>query len=238
MAQATLLRYLAPRTSADAGPPQDGCLLPQTLKEDDEIQDVKLSNINHQRTGVSAVTQRESYNSTSTPSTQQHAEYKDASGLCIARVESAHLIAIKKLTSTTLPMRYTDKFFQDVIVDSQAADLARVALCDGKPVGWIRCCLEQVSPSDPYQAQIYIQALCLLAPHRQRGLATQLLQVVTEADVILRYGITSIYAHVWESNEDALEWYQHRGFKQVLLVDQYYRRLRPGGAWVLRKDLG
>jgi len=42
---------------------------------------------------------------------------------------------------------------------------------------------------------------------------------------------------VWENNEDALDWYSKRGFKRVLLLERYYRRLKPGGAWIVRKEL-
>ena len=170
------------------------------------------------------------------------AQLMPLNGARIARVEIDHIDAVKQLTSTTLPMRYPDKFFKEVIMEQEVGDLARVALFEEKPIGWIRCRLETCgTPKKPtYDSppcQIYIQALCLLAPYRQRGLASQMLQEVIRPNV-QKYGATSIYAHVWENNENALEWYERRGFTRVLLVDQYYKRLRPSGAWIVRKDLG
>ncbi|KAL9629947.1 MAG: hypothetical protein Q9164_006649, partial [Protoblastenia rupestris] len=51
--------------------------------------------------------------------------------------------------------------------------------------------------------------------------------------------ITSVYAHVWEANEDALSWYLNRGFSvDGGIIQGYYRRLRPGGARVLRRGIG
>jgi N-alpha-acetyltransferase 50 len=162
-------------------------------------------------------------------------------GACIARVQASHVDAIKQLTSSTLPMRYPDRFYREVLAHEDVGDVSRVALFEGRPVGWIRCRLEAPSPLGPatvsFGCQIYVQALCILAPYRQRGLAGLLLDSIVQRQVVSKYGCSSIYAHVWENNEDALRWYETRGFRRVLLVEQYYRRLRPGGAWILRKEI-
>lgn len=45
-----------------------------------------------------------------------------------------------------------------------------------------------------------------------------------------------IYAHVWEANEEALEWYLKRGFEVGgEVVEGYYRKLRPSGARVVMR---
>lgn len=155
----------------------------------------------------------------------------------ISRVSADHLESLKRLTSSILPVNYPDKFFNAILLEPEAADFSRTALYSNKPVGWIRCRLEPGSPESNTK-QIYIQALCILAPYRERGLATHLLKSVLEPTLLRRYNIGSVYAHVWESNDDALEWYRRKGFKQILLVGQYYRRLTPAGAWIVRKDLG
>jgi len=31
-------------------------------------------------------------------------------------------------------------------------------------------------------------------------------------------------------------WYKKRGFKEVRLEQNYYRRLRPSGAWLLQRE--
>ena len=46
-----------------------------------------------------------------------------------------------------------------------------------------------------------------------------------------------IYVHVWERNLDALVWYVNRGFSKEEKVEGYYRRLKPGGAWMMRREL-
>jgi N-alpha-acetyltransferase 50 len=155
-------------------------------------------------------------------------------------INASHLSALKQLTRSTLPIRYPDKFFDETITDQTSAALSRVVVYGEKPVGWIRCRLEPapVHPSSSPRNQIYIQALCVLAPYRDCGFATHLLARVLALETINTYNVAFIYAHVWEKNEDALVWYEKRHFSRTILVDQYYRRLQPSGAWVLRMDLG
>ncbi|ETN40244.1 uncharacterized protein HMPREF1541_04520 [Cyphellophora europaea CBS 101466] len=154
----------------------------------------------------------------------------------ISRVVAEHLEPLKRLTSTILPVRYPDKFYNAVLLETEVSDLTRVVLYHDKPVGWIRCRLESPSPESAVK-QIYIQALCILAPYRERGLASHLLKSILEPRILRQYHVNSIYAHVWESNEDALDWYKRRGFKQIMLVGQYYKRLNPSGAWIVRRDI-
>ena len=91
-----------------------------------------------------------------------------------------------------------------------------------------------------YEYQLYIQTLATLSPHRRLSLASQLLHslILTALGAHPRKRITSIYAHVWEANEDALKWYLNRGFSiEGSKIEGYYRRLRPGGAWLLRRRI-
>lgn len=121
-------------------------------------------------------------------------------------------------------------------------------------VGGIQCRIEQLpfhpsqptssTTSDPLtetRTYCYIQTLALLSPYRSRGIAAALLEVIvtTLCREQCYAGTTSVYAHVWEENEEALQWYVKRGFrvsKEVL--KGYYRRLKPDGARVVWRDLG
>jgi len=50
--------------------------------------------------------------------------------------------------------------------------------------------------------------------------------------------IESLYAHVWTENEEALNWYTKRGFaKEGMMLNGYYRKLKPDTAWVLRRNI-
>ncbi|KAJ9603262.1 hypothetical protein H2200_012040 [Cladophialophora chaetospira] len=162
----------------------------------------------------------------------------------ISPVLESHLQAIRRLTATTLPVRYSDAFFKTTVTDPMAQQLSRVVLYETEPVGWIRCRLEPCSLDSPLSSktnpplsQIYIQALALLSPYRSLGLATILLNAVLFSVETLAEDPICIYAHVWEKNDDALEWYAKRGFKRVMLVERYYTRLRPSGAWLVRREL-
>ena len=88
----------------------------------------------------------------------------------------------------------------------------------------------------PGEAQnLYILTLALLAPYRGLGIATALLSVLLALALSHHPSIQSVYAHVWEANTDALEWYVRRGFAVESLVAAYYRRLKPAGARVVRR---
>ena len=134
-------------------------------------------------------------------------------------------------------------FFTEVAHDTMPAELSRVAIFNSKPIGWIRCRLDpgsdNLSNSDIKQSRnrIYIQALCLVAPHRGQGIASMLLDSISQSNILDRYDVNTIDAHVWENNEDALGWYERRNFKRILMIEGYYRKLKPGGAWLVRKEL-
>jgi N-alpha-acetyltransferase 50 len=152
-------------------------------------------------------------------------------------VLEAHLPEIRRLTSTTLPVRYGETFFTTAVTDPVAHQISRVAVYESEPVGWIRCRLEPCTSNSPAPVQIYIQALALLSPYRKLGLAAAMLHHILSGVGMLEERPVCVYAHVWEKNEDALDWYAKRGFKRVMLVERYYVKLRPSGAWIVRKEL-
>ena len=121
-------------------------------------------------------------------------------------------------------------------------------------VGGIQCRIEQL-PCHPSQSTssdnpsklagvksyCYIQTLALLSTYRSKGIAAALLEVIirTLCTEHCYAGTTSIYAHVWEEHQEALEWYIRRGFQvQEGVLKGYYRRLKPDGARVVWRDIG
>ncbi|KAI9809257.1 MAG: hypothetical protein M1825_002548 [Sarcosagium campestre] len=112
-----------------------------------------------------------------------------------------------------------------------------------KVIGGVRCRLEpstDASPSvlvthpAPVKRVLYVQTLVVLAPYRSLGVGAALLDAVVCA-AVERYGVSVVSAHVWEKNEDALAWYKRRGFEVGAWQGEYYHRLRPRGAWEVRK---
>ncbi|KAJ5860138.1 uncharacterized protein N7529_007448 [Penicillium soppii] len=130
-----------------------------------------------------------------------------------------------------------------------------------KVIGGIRCRLERIplpedSSQEPQtqsnrdQTNLYIQTLHLLSPYRGNGVAASLLNSLLFASppdrkkesyrvsgLVKHYNIRSVTAHVHEANEEGLEWYTARGFRIDGHVDEYYRRLKPTGAKIVRMDL-
>lgn len=130
-----------------------------------------------------------------------------------------------------------------------------------KVIGGIRCRLERLAPtladhqgSHQEPTNLYIQTLHLLSPYRGSGIAASLLHSLLFnsssnsklsasdpphkyqlSDLVKHYNIRSVTAHVHETNEDGLEWYIARGFEvQDGIVENYYRRLKPSGAKIVK----
>lgn len=162
----------------------------------------------------------------------------------IQPITPAILPSYRRLITLLLPIRYPDKFFKASVADTSCASLARVAIWDdksivGRVVGGIQCRLEDVPSPSPGERQLYIQTIAVLSPFRQLGLATHLLNSIISTIIEHHHGVSSIYAHVWEANTEALEWYERRGFAvEEGVVQDYYRRLKPAGAKVVRRRIG
>jgi ribosomal protein S18 acetylase RimI-like enzyme len=236
MPQATLLSYLTTQQPISAPSSMSGEALSKSSSAEVAGSHASSTEVTTVHAGFGIVDKvRDQLSTDERPITIPH--FPNAQ---IVHISKSHLPSIQRLTSTTLPVRYGDNFFQSTITDETAAQLSRVALYSSEPIGWIRCCLEPCVPetaSQPQLQQIYVQALALLAPYRGIGLASVLLDTIVNSSIAHAHNTVCIYAHVWEKNEAALDWYAKRGFKRVLLLERYYRRLKPAGAWIVRKEL-
>ena len=119
-------------------------------------------------------------------------------------------------------------------------DLKRLATV----VAGIQCRLEPLPASfadTRVEQQCYIQTLALLSPYRSKGIAIALLNSIIK--VLLTHpqydSVRSLYAHVWEANVEALEWYRRRGFTvEEGVIEGYYRKLKPNTAKIVRRRIG
>lgn len=159
----------------------------------------------------------------------------------------------RRLITVLLPIRYPDKFFGDSVANTTESALARVALwrdvstsstaissdlAGGKVVGGIQCRLEDQAWDFSDARQLYIQTIAVLSPFRRCGIATSLLDTIIKTMIEHYEKVTHIYAHVWEANSEAMEWYRHRGFTiEEGVIEGYYRRLTPSGAKVVRRRI-
>ena len=160
----------------------------------------------------------------------------------LAAVSHRDLPAARRLTCALLPVRYPDSFFTGAIDDPIVSQLSRVVRINDVVIGWIRCRLDaeqrrvsQNTTTEDYS--VYIQALCIQPAHQGQGHGSALLKDVCQSANRSDYAAKKITAHVWEHNVDAITWYARRGFKRIVLIDSYYRKLRPAGAWIMQKDL-
>ena len=153
------------------------------------------------------------------------------------------LPAFKRILGLTLPVAYPPVFFAESM-EEPFHSITLMALWHPAPrgdaaaptpekprlVGAIRC---RILPA----ANLYISTISLLAPYRSHGIATHLLQTVA-TKAVDQHAVRCVTAHVWEANEEGLEWYKKRGFEIIGKEDVYYHKLKPPGAVLVRKWIG
>ncbi|KAF2850972.1 acyl-CoA N-acyltransferase [Plenodomus tracheiphilus IPT5] len=153
-----------------------------------------------------------------------------------------HLPAYKQLNALTLPIPYPESFYKETMTEPHLG-VTLVALWHASPtwgsisssekpqlVGAIRC---RILPD----SQLYISTIGILAPYRSHGIAMHLLQTIVKKAVDL-HQVRCVTAHVWEANEEGLEWYKKRNFETLGKEEGYYRKLRPHGAFLVKKWIG
>lgn len=161
--------------------------------------------------------------------------------------------SFKKLNSLLLPIPYPESFYKEILAEEVDRSITLMALwhdspsdigkAKGRLVGAIRCRLFAKPPGNSATKarvegpMLYLSTLVLLSPYRGHGIAAHMLDNLIRSAVD-DYEITSVGAHVWEANEEGLEWYRKRGFKEVNREAGYYRRLNPQGAMVMLRDVG
>ncbi|CAN6674494.1 N-alpha-acetyltransferase Nat5p [Trichomonascus vanleenenianus] len=134
-----------------------------------------------------------------------------------------NLGVLKRINSVVLPTSYSETWYKDSLT---VGELAKLAFYKELPVGAIRCALETPS-SENEPTKIYIMTLAVLGPYRQHGIGSTLLNHVI--DQAKQKFIHEVYVHVWVENEDAIAWYEKRGFAKGDVVKGYYQKMQPAG---------
>lgn len=93
--------------------------------------------------------------------------------------------------------------------------------------------------NDAQQSSLYILTLGVLAPYRERGIGTQLLEHVLKFVQTSPHckNVIDIYLHLQEGNDDALRFYKSHGFEVTEKLPNYYRRIEPADCVVVRKPI-
>ncbi|TFK68664.1 acyl-CoA N-acyltransferase [Pluteus cervinus] len=142
-----------------------------------------------------------------------------------------NLGTVRKLNSVLFPIRYSEKFYNDVLL-SEVEEFCKLVYYNDVPVGTICCRLEKKEN----RANLYLMTMGILAPYRSRGLGSQTLEaVLTAAAASAKPKIDKIYLHVQVSNDGAKRFYEKHGFNEVEIYKDYYKKIEPHDAWVLEK---
>lgn len=135
---------------------------------------------------------------------------------------------LRRLNQAIFPVSYNEKFYKDVL---EAGELARLAFYNDVVVGAVCCKIENVEN----EKRLYIMTLGCLFTYRRLGIGTTMLKHVL--DYANRKGIDSIYLHVQTSNDGAIEFYKKFDFEIVGTMEDYYKRIEPASALILKKQM-
>lgn len=153
--------------------------------------------------------------------------------MTIGRIElgdiTKHNIKLmRRLNQAIFPVNYNEKFYKDVL---EAGELAKLAFYNDVVVGAVCCRIELVDN----ERRLYIMTLGCLFTYRRLGIGTTMLKHVL--DYASKKGIDNIYLHVQINNTGAIEFYKNFGFQIVETKENYYKRIEPSSALVLKKQM-
>lgn len=172
--------------------------------------------------------------------------------LSLKHVTKENITHFRRLISVVLPVSYSDAFYNSVLTDDSTSKLTVLGYWSdtsssshGRLVSAISGKMitdpndKRIAPppnTDTTTSTVYISTLATLSPYRGHGIAEALLRRVLEM-AVHEYSTRYATVHVWQESQEAKAWYLKRGFEEVRFEEGYYRRLKPGGAWFLKKTI-
>lgn len=152
----------------------------------------------------------------------------------LAEVTPANLQQLKQINISTLPVRYTEKFY-DELLSKIKPEYLKFAFWNGFAVAAVCARVEPLEGHDGF-FKLYIMTINVLAPYRRRGIASVLLNHVL-SEAAKDETIIEAYLHVQTSNDEAKKFYESRGFVQTDIIPNYYHRIDPPDSFLLKKSL-
>ncbi|KAF9051122.1 N-acetyltransferase NAT13 [Hymenopellis radicata] len=152
------------------------------------------------------------------------------SRVSFASLTPNNLGTVRKLNSVIFPIKYSEKFYQDIL-NPELEDFCKLVYYNDVPVGTICCRFETQGD----QTNLYLMTMGVLAPYRSRTLGSQSLDLILATASTHKSKINKIYLHVQVSNESAKKFYERHGFQEVGVHANYYKKIAPHDAWVLEK---
>lgn len=86
----------------------------------------------------------------------------------LGEVTPANIEQLKIINSSTLPVRYSDKFYND-LTKIYNSEYLQLAFCNGFAVGGV-CARIEDHPDKPGKKRLYVMTINVLAPYRRRGI--------------------------------------------------------------------
>lgn len=77
----------------------------------------------------------------------------------------------------------------------------------------------------------------MLAPYRGMGVGTRLVQRCLSILQSSLPEVNEAYLHVQSNNDDAIQFYKRFGFEVGEVIENYYARIEPPHAVILKKKL-
>ncbi|CAG8511781.1 16297_t:CDS:2 [Cetraspora pellucida] len=157
--------------------------------------------------------------------------------IALGDVTNNNLGQLKRLNIVLFPVSYSEKFYKDVL---EVGEFAKLAYFNDICVGAVCCRRESIPNTSPEQAKLYIMTLGVLAPYRNLGIGTALLEHILHhatSGTTNKQKFIEIYLHVQVSNEEALAFYKKYDFEIVGTVEGYYKKISPSNAYVLSRKL-
>lgn len=152
----------------------------------------------------------------------------------IGDVTPANVAQLKTLNVNTLPVRYSDKFYKDIL-ELGNQKYMKFAYWNGFTVGGVCSRIEPSELADGTN-KLYIMTINVLPAYRRRGIATVLLNYVLE-EASKDSTIREVYLHVQTSNIEAKDFYMSHNFEDCGIIENYYKRIDPPDCFILRKPL-
>ncbi|CRK40065.1 hypothetical protein BN1708_016770, partial [Verticillium longisporum] len=160
----------------------------------------------------------------------------------IRTLSASDIQALRRINALLLPVAYPDSFYTAALSSPFSRAITwsdpNPDPAPPAPPKLIGGLVARLEPLTATTQALYIQSLALLSPYRAHGLATAALADLLAAPELAALAVTTVYAHVWTENADAIAWYAARGFaRDPRVQERYYHKLRPDTAYVVSRDL-
>ncbi|KAI0254001.1 acyl-CoA N-acyltransferase [Lactifluus subvellereus] len=156
-----------------------------------------------------------------------------SSKVTFASLTPNNLGTVRKLNSVLFPIKYSEKFYSEILLP-EVEDFCKLIYYNDIPIGTICCRLE----TKDSVSHLYLLTMGVLAPYRSLGIGSYSLDMVLRAAAAhTKPQISRIYLHVQVSNDSAKHFYEQHGFKESGIDEDYYKKIKPSGAWVLEREV-